>query len=37
MPVVASYREVSRFLGEISEQARPQMAPKSDRELKGSA
>lgn len=37
MSVVASYREVSRFLGEISEQARPEMAPRSDRELKGPA
>jgi fatty acid desaturase len=37
MPVVASYREVSRFLGDISEQSRPLMAARSDRAQEGSA
>jgi fatty acid desaturase len=37
MPVIASYREVSRFLGDISEQSQPLMAAKSDREQEVSA
>jgi fatty acid desaturase len=37
MSLTASYREVSRFLGEVSEQSRPLIATRADREQNGLA